>query len=107
MLTTTHFQVIQRGEGFHFLERHLQVEPDATLGRATRGVVLDAITLVHFDLAVVLHHRDRDDDLLLGLSQHLVQARLQVEKLRGLVESRHHCLERILLVEKAILVGAN
>jgi hypothetical protein len=107
MFTTAHFHVIHAARAFYFLERYLQVEPYATLGGATRGVVLDAITLVHLHLAVVLHHWNRHDHLLLRLSQHLVQARLQVEELRGLVESRHHGLERILLVEKPILVGAN
>ena len=94
-----------RRERLHFLERHLHVEADAALGRPARRVVQHAVAGEHLDLAVVHHHRDRDGDLLLGVAQHLVQAGLEIEQLGRAVEARHHRLERILLVEKAVLVG--
>ncbi len=95
------------GESLHLFERDVEVEPDATLRRPARSVVLNPISLVHFDLAVVQHDRDRDDHLLLSLTKHLVQALLQIEKLSGLVEPRHHRLEWILLIEESVLVGSN
>ena len=60
---------------------------------------------VHLDLAVVAQDRDRDDDLLLRDAQDLVQPGLEVEPLGGVVEARHHRLERILLREEAVLLG--
>ena len=42
-----------------------------------------------------------------GRPQHLVVPRIQAQPLGGIVEARHHRLERILLVEEAVLVGAD
>src|SRR5215218_8685947 len=62
---------------------------------------------VYLDLAVIQQHWHRDSDLLFRVPQHLVEPRLEVEKVGSAVEPRHHRFERVLLVQEAILVGAN
>jgi hypothetical protein len=93
-----------RGERGDLVQGDLHVEADATLGRPAGGVVQHPDPRVHLDLAIVEHRRARHDDLLLRLSQHLVESGLEVEQFRRAIEPRHHRLEGILLVEKAILV---
>ena len=46
-----------RRERLHFVERDVQVEPDAALGRPARRVVEHAVAGEHLDLAVVHHDR--------------------------------------------------
>ena len=86
------------GERLHFLERHREIEPDASLGGAPRRVVQHTISLEDLDLATVHHDGDRDDDLFFGVPEHLVQARLEIEELRGSVEAGHHRFEGVLFV---------
>ena len=81
------------GERPHLVQGDVLVVTDAALARAARDVVEDAVADEDLDAAVV--HRDRDRDLRLphGLAQHLVEARVEAELLRGQVEPGHHFLE--------------
>ena len=84
------------GEGLHFVEGDLHVEPDAALGRAARRVVEHPVAGVDLHLTVVPADGHRDDDLFFGVREHLVEARIEVELLRGDVETRDHRLVGIL-----------
>ena len=42
-----------------------------------------------------------------GVPEHLVQTGLEVEQFGSAIEARHHRFERVLLVEKTILVRPN
>jgi hypothetical protein len=95
-----------RGERLHLVERDVQVEADAALGRAARGVVQHADAGEDLHLAVVHHHRDRHGDLLLrrceapcrcpGSRSSSSAARSK----RDIIASNG-----ILLVEETVLVG--
>src|SRR5438552_3680399 len=74
----------------------------------TRPVVEHAVSGVHLNLAAVHHDGHGDDDLLLGMSEDLVQAGLEVEQLRRAIKARHHRFKWIFfLVEEAVFVRPN
>ena len=77
----------------HFIERHVGVIADAALGRAERDVVLHAIAGEHLDLAGVHLDRARDDDLALGMRQHLPDAGLEIENAGRSFEFLEHAGE--------------
>ena len=64
---------------------------DAALGRAARDVVRHAVALEGVDRPVVHRHRDRDDDRLLALLEHVHQALVDVED----VATRRSCSRAI------------
>ena len=94
-----------RRQRFHLFEGYLQVEPDASLGRAARRVVQHAITGEDLDIPVIHEHGHGDDNLFFGMAEDLVQSRFEVEQFGRSVEARHHRFEWILFVEETVLVG--
>src|SRR5687767_2033033 len=50
------------------------------------------------------HDGTGHDDLFFGVPQHLVQAGLEIEEFGRAIEALHHRFERVLLVEKPVLV---
>src|SRR4030095_6471581 len=60
---------------------------------------------VDLDFSVVQQHRGGNGDLLLGVTEDLVETGLEVEEVGSSIEPRHHCLERVLLVEETVFVG--
>src|SRR6185312_9628260 len=94
-----------RGERFHFIAIDVRIESNPSLGRTTRRVVQHAIAGEHLDLPVVHEDGDRQRDLFFGVAEDLVEARFQIEQLGCPVEPRHHVLERVVLVQEAVLIG--
>ncbi len=94
-------------ERLHLFERHVEIEPDAALRWSARRVVEHPVADEHLDLPVVHHHRNGDGDLLFGMAEHLVEARLEIEQVGRAVEPRHHSLERILFVEEPVFIRSN
>jgi hypothetical protein len=80
----------ERGD---LVERDAGVITDASLGRAERDVVLDAVTGKDLDLAVVHLDRTGHDDLPLGMGEDFPDARIEPEKARGAVEFLEHRVE--------------
>ena len=76
------------GQGADFIERDVGRVAHATLGRAARDGVLHAIAGEDFELTVVHHYRDVDDDFAVGLLQHTPQAFVEIELVGGDVEPR-------------------
>ena len=74
------------------------------LAGTARRVVEHAVAFEHLHFSVVHHHGNGDDDLPFGVAKHLVQTGLEIEQLGGAVEAAHHRLERILLVQEAVLI---
>ena len=83
------------GQGADFVERDVGSIADAALGRAARDGVLHAVAGEDFELPVVHHDRDVDDDFAVGLLQHAPQARIEIELFGGDVEARGLCFPRI------------
>ena len=84
-----------RREGPNLVERHVLVEADAPFAGPACDVVEDTVADEDLDPAVVHGDRDRNLGLAHGLAQHLVEARIEAELLRGHIEPRHHLLERV------------
>ena len=93
MFTTAHFQVIhaesaRTSSRVTFLSNRIPPLPGPA-----RDVVEDPVADEDLDVAVVHDDRDRDLGLADRLPQHLVEARIEAELLRGDVEPRHHLVE--------------
>ena len=93
MCATAHFHVIHAASAVTSSSVTPGVVADAALGRSERHAVLHAVAGEDFDLAVVHLHRARDRDLPLGMREDLPDARLEIEKPRGVVELLEHRVE--------------
>src|SRR3989442_15110925 len=77
--------------------------------RPPRSTLFPYTTLFreHFDLPAIAQHRYGHDDLFLGIAEHLVETRIEVQQLSGVVETLHHRLERVLFRQERVLVGSD
>ena len=83
------------GQRAHFIQRDVGSVADAALGRAARDGVLHPVAGEHFELSVVHHDRDVDDDFAIGLLQHAPQAGIELQLFGGDVEARGLCFPGI------------
>src|SRR2546429_164181 len=95
------------GERLHFLERHVEIEPDPPLGRTAGGVVEHPVARVDLQLARIAQHGDRHDDLFFGVAEDLVEPGIEVQKLGRVIEALHHRLERVVFREERVLIGSD
>ena len=74
----------------HLVERDVRVIADAALRRSERDVVLHAVAGEDLDLAAVHLHGAGDDDLPLGVREHLPDARVKIQNARRALELLEH-----------------
>src|SRR4029079_6472243 len=68
-----------RSERLHFIKRDVWMITNAALRWSTRNVVLHAITFKHLHVAAVHLHRNRDDQLPLGIFQNVTHRGVEIE----------------------------
>ena len=95
------------GQRFDFFEGDVEIEANAALGRSTRRVVQHAVAGIDLDLSAVAEDRHGDNDLFFGIAQNLVQAGVEIEQLRRVIEALHHRFERIFLGEEGLFVRSD
>ena len=76
------------GQRAHLVKVHVGCVAQSALGRAPRNGVLHPESGEHLQVPIVHLHRDMNDDLAARTPQHLPQAFIKIQLLRGQVETR-------------------
>ena len=95
MPTVAHFQVIHEASALTSSSDDIWVIANAALCRTTRDVVLHAITFKHLHVAAIHLHRNRNNQLPLGILQNPPHRRFEIEIVCCPVELLFSDFERI------------